>query len=182
MFAPESFGELTIDVVLQALEQGQKMRRQDAHMGELGVATLTSCFINANRDPKKGQPAKPSDFFYFSQSETLDPAIANAFFSLITDKKLPPWIVHASPIDLLRQSKTTGYHAKQNRLWLGNGVAIFRPEVNEKELFTDFAVFSGEEWGWQKVTDVDTGKTLEVFVIPSEYEQQYCRDLTLKTR
>ena len=26
---------------------------------------LTSVLVNVNRDPKKGEPAKPSDFFYF---------------------------------------------------------------------------------------------------------------------
>lgn len=182
MFSPDNFGELTIDVVLQALDQGQRLRRQDAHLNELGVATLTSCFVNANRDPKKGKPAKPADFFYFAGSDALNPAIANAFFSLINDKQIPAWVVHAAPIDLLRQAKTDGIHPKRKRMLLGEGVAIFCPEIEKKQIYSDFAIFNDAEWGWVTVTDVDTEASYEVFLIPAEHEQQYCRDLTLDWR
>jgi hypothetical protein len=181
MFHPDNFGDLTIDVVLQALDQGQRLRRQDAHLNELSIATLTSCFVNANRDPKKGKPAKPSDFFYFAQSDSLDPAIANAFFSLITDRLMPSWVVHAAPIDVLKQAKTDGNHPKKNRMLIGKGIAIFCPDIGQK-MYSDFAIFNEAAWGWQKLTDIDSGKEYEVFVIPPEYEQQYCRDLTLERR
>ena len=182
MFSPESFGDLTIDVVLQALEKGQQLRRQDAHLNELGMATLTSCFVNANRDPKKGKAAKPSDFFYFAGGDSLDPAIASSYFSLIPDKLMPPWAVHAAPLELLKQSKVEGVPPRKRRALIGKGVALFAPEVGEKEVFTDFAVFSNADWGWCTVEDVDTEETFEVFVIPSDHEQQYCRDLILERR
>lgn len=182
MFSPESFGELTIDVVLQALEKGQKLQRQDAHLNELGVATLTSCFVNANRDPKKGKPAKPSDFFYFAGGDNLDPAIAASYFSLIPDKLMPSWAVHAAPLDLLRQSKVEGVAHPKRRALIGNGVAIFAPQISKDEIYSDFAVFNNADWGWSKLEDVDTGETFDVFIIPSEHDQQYCRDLTLERR
>lgn len=182
MFHPDSFGDLTVDTVLQAIKYGQRFRRQDAHMDELGIATLTSCFINANRDPKKGKPAKASDFFYFAGDDTLDPAIANAFFSLIPDKLLPSWVVHASPIDLLKRSKTNGSHPRRRRVLLGDGVAIFAPEVTVDAIYSDFAVFNSADWGWTWIEDVDTKDRFEVFVEPPEYDQQYSRDLTLERR
>lgn len=182
MFHPDNFGELTVEMVLQALEQGQKFSRQDAHMNELGVATLTSCFVNANRDPKKGQAAKPSDFFYFAQTDTLNPAIANAFFSLIKDELLPPWVAYSAPVDLLRQSKTNGCHSPHKRMLVGEGVAIFCPEISEQRIVSDFGVYHEAAWGWMWLKDVDSGKEYEVFIIPPEYEQQYCRDLVLERR
>lgn len=182
MFDPNNFGDLPIDVVLQALDQGQRLRRQDAHLNELGVATLTSCFVNANRDPKKGKPAKPSDFFYFAGTDALNPAIANSFFSLINDKLMPAWVVHAAPIDILKQAKTDGVHVKRRRMLLGEGVAVFCPDIEEKKIYSDFAVFNDAPWGWQWLKDVDTEHEYEVFVVPSEYDTQYCRDLRLNRR
>lgn len=180
LFCPESFGDLTIDVVFQALDYGQNFKRQDAHLLELGTATLTSCFVNANRDPKKGSPAKPSDFFYFSNSNPINSAIADSFFSLIKDKLMPSWVVYASPIDVLKQSKGVS-HPKKNRCLVGDGVAIFCPVIEDDEIYSDFVVFNECGTGWRSVTDTDSGKQYEVFAIP-DYEQQYCRDLTLKRR
>lgn len=180
MFHPDVFGDLTIDTVFQALEQGQRLKRQDAHLAELGVATLTSCFVNANRDPKKGQAAKPADFFYFANSDSLDPAIADSFFSLIDDKLLPSWVVHAAPIDLLRQSKGITRPTK-NRCLIGDGVAIFCPVIGDMDIDSAFAVFNEAETGWQVVMDIDSDKDYTVFIL-SDYDQQYCRDLNLKRR
>lgn len=180
MFHPDVFGDLTIDIVFQALEQGQKFKRQDTHLNELGMATLTSCFVNANRDPKKGQPAKPSDFFYFANSDPLNSAIADSFFSLIKDKLMPSWVVYASPIDLLKQSRDTS-HPTRNRCLIGDGVAIFCPVIEDDEIYSDFVVFNEAAIGWQTVTDLDSGKEWTVFVLP-DFDQQYCRDLTLKRR
>lgn len=65
---------------------------------------------------------------------------------------------------------------------MGKGIAIFAPEIREKEIYSDFAVFNESDWGWCVVEDVDTEETFDVFVIPSDYEQQYCRDLILERR
>lgn len=182
MFHPDVFGDLSIEVVLQALEQGQKMRRQDAHVNELGVATLTSCFVNANRDPKKGKPAKPSDFFYFANADSIASGIADAFFSLITDKLMPSWAVHAAPMDLLRQAKTTGTHRRFRRALQGEGVMIFCPDISTDGIYSDFVIYNEADWGWVEVKDVDSQKSYEVFVVPADYDQQYCRDVTLDRR
>ncbi len=183
MFAPENFGDLLVTVALEALEKGQRFRRQDAHLNELGTATLTSCFVNANRDPKKGKPAKPSDFFYFGGTEdSLSPAIANAFFSVTKDLLMPDWVVHISPIDLLKQYKTDGGAITGKRMLIGDGIAIFFPEISEQEIFSDFVVFNEAIWGWQSVRNVDTNTEYQIFVEPPEYEQQYCRDVTFDRR
>lgn len=77
-------------------------------MQELGISTLISCFINANRDPKSA-PTKPQDFFYHLPEEDREriPAnAANSFFRLAEEGKIPGWAVAIAPIDQLLKSKT----------------------------------------------------------------------------
>ncbi|MHC5823988.1 MAG: hypothetical protein ACYT04_51170, partial [Nostoc sp.] len=78
------------------------------HLAELGIATLTSCFVNSNRDPKS-EPAKPTDFFYFTpaddEGDRINSTAANAFFALADAGLLPGWCVAIAPLDKLVKSK-----------------------------------------------------------------------------
>lgn len=101
------------------------------HLAELGIATLTSCFVNSNRDPKKGEAAKPSDFFYFAPAESEDvrisAAAANAFFALADSGKLPGWCVAIAPVDKL--SKSCDGVADNPSVWIGEGLVLINPVV-----------------------------------------------------
>lgn len=94
-FSPDSFGELPSHYVLQAIKNGQELRRRELHEGEIGVANLTALTANINRDAKKNKtPYKASDFCFFaSAGEKNDPDEINAaaYFGLIESKQLPPW-------------------------------------------------------------------------------------------
>lgn len=108
------------------------MHREELHLAELGIATLTSCFVNSNRDPKKGEPAKPSDFFYFAPPETEDIRIsasaANAFFALADANKLPGWCVAIAPVDKLLKSKDST--PCDPAAWVGEGLVLINPVVD----------------------------------------------------
>ncbi|MCC5640351.1 hypothetical protein LC593_31865 [Nostoc sp. CHAB 5844] len=118
------------------------------HLQELGIATLTSCFVNSNRDPKKGEPAKPSDFFYFTPATDKDTKIsaaaANAFFALADAGKLPGWCVAQAPVDKLLKAKTseqcglggfrrgaTAEDPIKPLVWIGEGLVLFQPRVED---------------------------------------------------
>ncbi|MFB2769809.1 hypothetical protein ACE1AT_11050 [Pelatocladus sp. BLCC-F211] len=133
------------------------------HLQELGIATLTSCFVNANRDPKS-EPAKPSDFFYFTPQDEDDvrisPMAANAFFALADAGKLPAWAVAIAPIEKLKNA-CDGTPISSPRAWVGDGVVLILPSVDGDVVkFALGLVDSGDG----DVVDVDSGEKFAVTV------------------
>jgi hypothetical protein len=113
------------------------------HYKELGLATLTSYFVNANKDPKKGNRVSPADFFYFKPESSTDinPDVASTFFSLATDKLVPNWAASLIPIkdfvaikDKGRVSKLRGYVSDSL------DVFILSPSKAPYQLFCGFLV------------------------------------------
>jgi hypothetical protein len=138
------------------------LHREELHLAELGIATLTSCFINANRDPKS-TAAKPSDFFYFNSTDEqiqIANVCANAFFALADAGFLPSWVVAISPIDKLK-SVQDDTRVIAPRAWVGDGVVLMLPRVDGETVrfslgFQDLPEnFPG---GIVVVRDVDTGE------------------------
>jgi hypothetical protein len=117
---------------LQALHYGAKLHREELHLAELGIATLTSCFVNSNRDPKS-EAAKPSDFFYFTpaddEGERISSAAANAFFALADAGKLPGWCVAIAPVDKLAKSRNSDPCTPV--VWIGEGLVLLEPVVDD---------------------------------------------------
>jgi hypothetical protein len=101
------------------------------HLQELGISTLTACFVNSNRDPKKGEPAKPSDFFYFTCAEDaaqIPASAANSFFSLADNGLLPNWVVALAPIEKLVAART--HHAPPElRALIGEELIVLCPSI-----------------------------------------------------
>jgi hypothetical protein len=117
---------------LQALHYGAKLHREELHLAELGIATLTSCFVNSNRDPKS-EAAKPSDFFYFTPTEdegmSINSDAANAFFALADAGKLPGWCVAIAPVDKLAKSRNSD--PVNPVVWIGEGLVLLEPVVDD---------------------------------------------------
>jgi hypothetical protein len=107
------------------------------------MATLTSYFVNANRDPKKGSGVTPSDFFYFKPDATSDisPDVATTFFSLVKDQLLSNWAVGVLPIKELSALKDKGRIAK-SRAFVGVdcNILVLCPLVIGYKLFCGFLV------------------------------------------
>lgn len=97
----------------------------------MGIATLTSCFVNSNRDPKS-EAAKPSDFFYFTpaddESDRINSDAANVFFTLADAGKLPGWVVAQAPVDKLAKSRNSD--PVNPVVWIGEGVVLLQPVVD----------------------------------------------------
>ncbi|QLE42241.1 hypothetical protein FD723_18655 [Nostoc sp. C052] len=116
---------------MQALHYGAKLHREELHLAELGIATLTSCFVNSNRDPKS-EAAKPSDFFYFTpvedEGDRISSTAANAFFALADAGKLPGWVVAIAPVDKLTKSRNGDPCTPL--VWIGEGLVLLQPVVD----------------------------------------------------
>lgn len=171
-FSPENFGFQPTWLILQALEYGAKLRQEELHLGELGIATLSALFVNCNRDPKKGKPAAPQDFFYFAvtpESEVEVPSeAARAFFSLVKDNLLPGWSLGVAPLDKFRKAKKEGTISKP-RAWVGEGVLLLVPRLEEDVVRSQVALCDGVG-GTIEVVDVDTNAPY-VIEIPSSERQ-----------
>lgn len=147
-------------LILQALEYGARFHSEELHLQELGVATLSALFANANRDPKKGQPASPKDFFYFKQEEDDGPKIpaivCDIFFSLVADGLMPGWALGIAPIDRLRAGKSNNPVIRKPRAWISEDLVLILPKVDGKQIMAAFAI-SNQARGFVLLNDVDTG-------------------------
>lgn len=107
----------------------------------MGLATLTSYFVNANKDPKKGSRVTPADFFYFKPESSTDinPDVATTFFSLIADKLVPNWAVNLIPVKDFIPLKDKGRVSKV-RAYISDSVdiLILSPSKLPYQLFCDF--------------------------------------------
>lgn len=156
-------------MIISALEHGQKIRQEQLHLGELGVATLSALFTNANRDPKKGKPASPSDFFYFAPKQTqvdIPSTAADAFFSLVADEVMPSWALGIAPIDKLRQVKQNR-PVSRPRAWVGEGALLLLPRVEGQVVQAAIALLDGVS-GSVLVMDIDSGTTFSIEVLSSD--------------
>ena len=107
----------------------------------MGLATLTSYFVNANKDPKKGTRVTPSDFFYFKPESSTDinPDVATTFFSLIVDKLVPNWAATLVPIKDFVAIKDKGRISKI-RAYVSDSadILILSPSKLNYQLFCGF--------------------------------------------
>ena len=136
------------------------------HLQELGIATLTSCFLNANRDPKKGEAAKPSDFFYFLPQDNdnvrISTVVANTFFALADAGLLPAACVAIAPIEKLNASRDST-PVRDKRALVGSGVVLISPSIDEGVVRFPLGLVEDVS-GRIQVKDVTTGEELVIEV------------------
>lgn len=117
-------------------------------------------FVNANSDPKKSSPCKPSDFFFFQINEdrgfTAD--AAQTFFSLAAEQKLPSWVLPHMPLKELGQARQ-GKNGRSlfPRAWVGDNVFVIGPKVKGDLIKFEFALVTSLATGEVTLTDLDTG-------------------------
>ena len=138
--------------------------------------------MNANRDPKKGEPAKASDFFYFTpqveESEKISAIACNTFFSLIADDKIPSWAVAIAPVDKLRSSRINGDIPKC-RAWMSKGVLLIAPVITGDKLLVPLAIIEAAT-GQVSVIDVDTGTAREVFIANPKHDTYWAINVEIQ--
>ena len=164
-------------MILEAIEQGQKLRQEQLHLEELSISTLTACYINSKRDPKKGQLTSPSDFWYFYDTDCqveIPGVVADAFFSLIADNLLPGWVLGVLPVEQLRKAKR-GMPVPSPRAYAGSGVLLLAPSLQiingVQSLKCVVAAIEGGVSGSVLVTDIDNPDTAFLINIPSPERQ-----------
>lgn len=140
------------------MEYGAKFQAEELHLEELGIATLSALFANANRDPKKGQPASPKDFFYFQREEDEGPKIpvaaCDAFFSLVADGLLPGWALGVAPLERLRTCRSKNGTVRKPRAWISDDLILILPRVEGKEVVAALALSNGVS-GFVELRDPD---------------------------
>lgn len=171
-FQAENFGFQPTWLILQALEHGARLQSEALHHQELGIATLTSCFINANRDPKKGEPSKAADFYYFQPKDhkiKIPAAACDAFFALTKENKLPGWAVAIAPIDIIRANKGNGKPLPGRvRAWSGDGVLLIMPHIDGDLVRCPLAFIKTKRQGTILLRDVDAGTAFQIKLLPGE--------------
>lgn len=149
------------------MEYGQRFYKEDKHYSELGIATLTSYFVNANKDPKKGKKVSPSDFFFFKPEDITDilPDVATTFFSLASDRNLPDWSVPLVPLQDFLNLRARGKIARLRALIHQEYCVIICPEISDTHIFAGFILFNHvpvAEYPKLTLTNPDTGGTIEI--------------------
>jgi hypothetical protein len=128
----------------------------------LGLSTLTSCFVNANRDLSKADPAQPSDFYYFKPEEDktcVAPETADTFFSLIDDHRLPGWVVPLAPVEELSRARSGG-KGQMPRALIGDGLLLVAPTFEQGWVRSPLGFFAEHPNGLSiELMDVDSGRS-----------------------
>lgn len=161
-FSFDNFGCQPTWLILQALEYGAKLHAEELHLQELGISTLISVFVNANRSPKS-KPAKPTDFCYFKPTEIsakIPTQAADTFFELVKEGLLPGWAVGIAPIDNLRAAQKHKAVLRP-RAWIGEGVLLVQPRLHANRVKVQFALIDCER-SQIEVEDVDSGLRFRV--------------------
>lgn len=165
-FKAEHFGFQPTWLILQALQHGAKLQSEELHLQELGIATLTSCFVNANRDPKKGEPSKASDFYYFQSKDQkikIPAPACDTFFALTKESKLPGWAVAIAPLEIIRANKGNGKPLPGRvRAWSGNGILLIMPHIEGNVVRCPLALVKTKRQGAVSLRDVDAGTAFQI--------------------
>lgn len=150
---------------------------EQLHLEELGISTLTAVFCQINSDPKKGNRAKPSDFWHFAPIEDKDkinPVVADTFFALVAEEKIPSWAIALAPIEKLRASRGNGATASI-RAWMKKGVLLIAPQMSGTSVVAPLALVDGVQ-GKSNVIDIDSGVCREVLIPNVKGEAFWLKD------
>lgn len=173
-----NFGFQPTWLILQALHYGAKLHQEQLHQEELGIATLSALFVNSNRDPKKGEPAKPSDFYYHQpqkEEDRISPTACATFFSLVSDEKMPSWAVALAPIDKLRAGKDDGA-VSLVRAFVARGVLLVAPSVDANRVKVPLALVDGVG-GAIAIRDIDSGEIRKISIPNQKGETYWVKDV-----
>jgi hypothetical protein len=158
---------------MQAIEWGEKLREEQLHLEEMGVALLSSLTLNLNRDPKT-PPVKESDFHHFlrKKQDTFPGMVCDAFLALHTDKKLPDFVSDVMDGELLQQliDGKKGQPVMGCRALVGDGLVLILPRVYNGFVQIPLGMMDELDNGPIEVFDVDYGDRYIVHVAMSENE------------
>lgn len=94
-FGPERFGALPCGYVVDAISEGERLRRMELHDEELPVANLAALTANINRDPEgRKEPYRLQDFAFYGEQEDVArvaPRAGAAFRAAGMAGLLPAW-------------------------------------------------------------------------------------------
>lgn len=134
--------------------------------------------MNANRDTKKGEPAKPSDFFYFKpidDGEKISAVAADTFFSLVAEERMPSWAVSLAPVDKLRQHRANGNPAS-TKAWVKRGVMLIAPKLEGTKVKAGLALVDGVS-GAISLIDIDAGVAYKVLIENPNSDSYWASDV-----
>lgn len=151
--------------MLQALEQGKQIEREQDHRKELPTALSTSIYANSQKT--KPPYFSPVDFCFFHNPEEsrIPSDICDAFTELSRDEMLPTWALEYAPVEDLRKN-VKGTKTVRSRAWMTKGLIVVLP-VTSGNLVSGMAIAS-EDVPSGKITlwDIDTQEAHTIVVPP----------------
>lgn len=136
-------------------------------MYELPISQMAALYANSKRS-EKSKVFKPSDFCLFNPPEgeemKIPSMVADAFFSLLADNKMPGWVLGIAPLDKLRESKKDNI-VPRPRAWIGTGVLILLPVIDDDLVESPFVLLDDSPNGEIEVRDVDSGTPFKLHIV-----------------
>lgn len=135
----DAFLRCPLTTIEKACDIYMAQRRQELHLQELGLATLTAITVNCHKSAKS-RPSKPSEFFYFASDELLLPsAICNGFWLLAQRGLIPNWAIQIAPVEDLKTGRSNA-PTKEPAFWIGEQIVLIAPEVWDQEVSAPLAL------------------------------------------
>ena len=125
-------------MILQAIEQGEKLEKERLHLSEIGIAQLTAFYYNSQKT--KPPYKNVEDFCFFKPRQGLPEKLCNTFRNLLDATLVPAWCAIELPIVELENGATDGRPATP-RLYSAPGIFLVAPEVYEETIVVAMAAF-----------------------------------------
>ena len=152
-------------MVLQALEKGVFLERQELHAQELHIANWKAMYINS----KKERPpyVRDDDFYFFTPEETgpIDADTCAVIKKVLPE--LPPWTFGSLEMKLVLRDAPKGKLIKPY-LFKAKGICIINPKIDKVNKWIEIGAVVVKDptlrGKWVTVTDAETKKQYDVEV------------------
>lgn len=155
--------------MLEAIAEGEELRREELHLSELAIAQFASIHFNS----KKTQPPyfSTKDFCLWRDKENnIEEDVRQTIFSLRAEELIPGWVTSWLPneeigkVDVNRGIPIQNDLVRKTRAWGSSKVFIICPEIVGNLAKARFLCVNGVSAGFHQVMDVDTGDKIMVYV------------------
>ncbi len=150
---------------MQALEYGEKFYKRERIDSELPIAALNRQLVSIH--DSKNKKYKLSDFCLFYEDElerslSLPASVANTFFTLLVQKKMPNWVLGCGLDEkIIRKFTNSDFGYTSPRAWLSEIDQVFfvSPYFFARKLIVSLGFFGYAPKRTETITlfDVDSG-------------------------